>query len=221
MKKILKGTRTIYRCFRKENNQWKYIPTSVISQWEPDSRALAFFTEYLDFVMSGGILSDTTRIWMDSIEDQPTAAVRLYNENKPEVEKIVMKKVYNHIDYDGNRLLRYFPDDMIINIIRKTGDMDFYEQCLQDAVQKKYGQSFLSEHLIFRVPLGFVKERPSDSDIFEFICTIQGYTRATVQKREAELPGNVAKYINYIAMKTDRTPEEEEILERVRKIDKF
>ena len=221
MKKILKGTRTIYKCFVKENNQWKYIPASVISKWEPDARALAFFSEYLDFVMSGGILSDITRIWMDSIEDKPTDAVKLYNENKPEWEKIVMKKVYNHIDYDGNRLLRCFPDDMIANIIRKTGDMDFYEQCLQDAVHKKYGQSFLSEHLVLRVPSGFEKERPSDNDIFEFLYTIQGYTRTAVEKKEAELPVNVAKYINYIAAKTDRTPEEEEILERVRKIDEF
>lgn len=218
MKKILRGTRTIYRSFVRENGKWRYIPTSDISRWKPDQRTLTFFAEYLDFVMYSDILSDVTKIWMDSIENQPTDAIRLYNEDKPKRERIPVKKVYNHIDYDGTRLLRYFPDDMLGNIILKEGDMNVYEACLQDAVRQKYGKSLLKEILTINVPTGIEKERPSDDDIWSFLFLIEPYTRSKVVQVEAEIPANVARYINYISAKTDRTPEEEELLERLKKL---
>ncbi len=220
MNKILRGTKLVYEGFVYENGVWKYNSSSALAKYKPDGRVVQFLKDYIDFVFFSGIISEVTKIWLDSPESSPTVAVQLYNDKKDnESERIPMKKVNNHVYYDGKRLLECFVnDEMIVDLLIRDGkDIDMYEASLKNAVQRKAGKSLFGEYYTIKTPLSMNKEKPNDVEITEALLALEPYAKVKVEEVEKKLSGELAGvigYVNYIYSKTNRTQEEEELVNR-------
>ncbi len=223
MNKILRGTKLVYEGFVYEDGVWKYNAASALAKYKPDGRVVQFLRDYIDFVMFSGVVSDVTKIWLESSESSPTAAVKLYNERKAnKSEKIPMKKVNNHIYYDGKRLLECFVnDEMIVDLLLHNGkNIDIYEASLKNAVQRRSGKSLFSEYYSIQVPLGINKVKPDDVEVTKALLVLEPYAKVKVEEAERKLSGELAGvigYVNYIYSKSNRTAEEEDLLDRFRR----
>lgn len=219
MAAILRYTKLVYNAFKEVNGSLKVDPSSVLGRKKLDSRSMAFFADYIDFVMNGNILSEETKIYIRAIEDSPADIVRAYNSYQSDYKQITSKQLFNHMYYDTKRLLELFPDDMILNIIYKKGDIAFYEDALRNAIYKKTGKSLLGKMTILKLPAIVCKERPSEKEIENFMMLFAPYTKKRIQWVEGELPRNIVGYLNYISSKSKPTEEEKELLERVKALD--
>ena len=219
MARILRHTKMAYQTFVEDNGNLKVDTSSAIGRMKLDNRAMTFLKNYVDFVMNSGVISETTKIYIKSFENSPTEAIKTYNATNAGFKQIPVKKAQNHLYYDSKRLQQLFPDDMILNIITRKGDIEVYESMLQNAINKKMGKSLLGKQSVLKIPAIVNPERPSDEDIDHFFMMYAPYTHKVVNVIESELPKNVIGYINYIANKAKPSDEEKALLDRIEQLD--
>ena len=139
MSSILRYTKLAYETFREVNGVLKVNTSSQVGKMGLSDRSYAFLKSYIDFVMNSGVISEVTKIYLKSIENNPMDAIRAYNSLNEGYKLITPKQASNHIHYDTKRLLELFPDDMLMKIMHKKGDIQFYEDVLQNAINRKMG----------------------------------------------------------------------------------
>ena len=221
MASILRYTKEVYKTFKEVNGNYKLDTTSLIGKLKLKDEDYAFLASYLDFVMNSGVLSSETKIYITSIENNTTDAVRAYNLNNPSYQ-ISTKKMTNHIYYDTKRLLELFPDDMITKIIYRKGDLEIYKAMLENALKTRCKKTLLKEVSILALPSTILSEKPTDKEIDEFFVMFSPYTKKIISIVESELSRNVIGYINYISSKSKNsiTDEEREIISRLEALGK-
>lgn len=218
---ILRYTKIVCEAFPEVKGKLKYESNSMIGRLKLDDRHLNLLYNYADFVLHSGIVSEATKIYLTSIETSPMDAIRAYNRiNEGVYGEISAKKASNHLYYDTKRLLELFPDDMLANIIYKKGDIAFYEDMLRNAISKKTGKSLLGKISIFQIPAAISKEKPTEEELDNFFMLFAPYTKSMVKYVNSQLSRDVIGYLNYIASKSNKTPEEKEILDRLKQLDK-
>ena len=214
MNQILRSIRVLYRSYRNENGTWKLDRYSPLAKMALSNDSYKFFGDFLDFVMTGGILSDTTMIYIQSIEDNLQDAIRLYNADARDFEKISPKKASNHFYYDAKRLHEFFPDDMIIQIQRKKADLEVCRALLQSAVNKKLGKSQVSELCVLNLPTGICTTVPDEKELDDFFKLIAPYSNKAVRETEKKIHPDTVKYLNYVLNKVNLSAEEKLVVNR-------
>lgn len=221
MSKLLKITRTLYRTFPKRNGQYKLNPSSVLSGRHPEADTCAFLTEFLDFVMNSGVISDVTMVYITSMEDTPREIAYTYNETHDASEQITPKMLANHRDYDEKRLAKYFDETLLTELLAGKGDVDICRAALNHAIQERLGKSPLNGMTLLKLPRTFCTTPPNELELNLFLHMLEPYTKRVMAAVEAELSPEVMGYINYISAKPSRTVEEEELLDRIRNLDEI
>lgn len=218
MNRLIGILRTLYRAFPKQNGQYKLNPASPLANRLPDTDTCVFLTEFLDFVMNSGLLSDVTKVYITSMEDTPREIAKDYNENRDKNEQITPKMIANHRDYDEKRLAKYFDGALIRDLLGGKGDVNICRAALNHAVQERLGKSLLSGLTSLKLPRAFSTTPPDALDLNLFLYMIEPYTKRVIDAVERELSPEVVGYINYLSAKTNRTEEEEKILQKVREL---
>lgn len=220
MNQQIKSIKILYRAFYKVNGQYKLNPASPLAHRHPAADTCTFLGDYLDFVMNSGLLSDVTKAYITSMEDTPREIARVYNENREENEQITTKMLANHRDYDEKRLAKYFDGALIRDLLGGKGDVNICRAALNHAVQERLGKSLLNGLTSLKLPRIFCTTPPDTLDLNLFLYMIEPYTKRVIHSVEAELSPEVVGYINYLSAKTNRTEEEEKILQKVRELGK-
>lgn len=215
MNRILSYTKLVYMAFKEVNGKLKFDTSSMIGQKKLGEDSKSFLEDYINFVMNCRILTNTTKIYLASIENDLQEAIRAYNATANEFNQITSKKASNDTYNDTQKLLKYFPEDMLCNVINKKGDLDYYKAQLNLAIGKKLGQMPLGKNSVLKIPLIVTKEVPSEEEIDEFFMLYAPYTKAKIKKVEEQLPMNVVGYMNYISNKSNLTEEEKAKLDRL------
>ncbi len=218
---ILNNTKAVYQSFTEVNGKYVLNPSARGGWGRLSKEAIEFLSDYLNFVMNGDILNEITKIWMDALENNCLAAIRTYNqmhEGEEGFREIGGIEASNAIKYSQRKLLEYFPDNMLIEIYYKRGDLEVYKAMLQGAINKKLGKTLLGQSVVLKFPYSMTKEKPSEESIYDFIATIAPYTKKAIQDIERQAPKDVVGYINYISSKTRPTSEEKIILDTLKMI---
>ncbi len=218
MNKQIKNIKILYRAFYKVNGQYKLNPASPLAHRHLAADTCAFLMDYLDFVMNSGLLDDVTKVYIKSIEDTPREIARLHNENADESAQITTKMIANHRDYDEKRLAKYFDGALIKDLLGGKGDVNICRAALNHAIQERLGKSLLSGLTSLKLPRTFSTTPPDVLDLNLFLYMIEPYTKRGIDAVERELSPEVVGYINYLSAKTNRTEEEEKILQKVREL---
>ncbi len=219
MNKLMEMTQNVFRAFDNVNGNMKLNKGSMIGRMNPDSEVVAFLEMYLHFVMQTDIVSDVTRIFITSMENSPHEAIRAYNKNHGIHEQISAKKAANHFYYDSKRLMEFFPEDMITNLLYGKGDVGVYCAMLQSAVIRKMGRANLNQMTVLNLPVTVSSEVPSDTEMDEFFVMFAPYSKKVVSQVEQKLSKKVIGYLNYLSNKKSRTTEEEQVMNRLSELE--
>ena len=220
MSSILRYTKLAYETFREVNGVLKVNTSSQVGKMGLSDRSYAFLKSYIDFVMNSGLISEVTKIYLKSIENNPMDAIRAYNSLNEGYKLITPKQASNHIYYDTKRLLELFPDDMLMKIMHKKGDIQFYEDVLQNAINRKMGRNTLGKISVLQLPAIPSSEKPTDDELDRFFTMLAPYTKNRIKYVEEKIPKQAVSYINYISTKKNPTADEQEILQRLEHLQK-
>lgn len=109
-------------------------------------------------------------------------AFRLYNTGLPEAEQINIKTAYAKVNYDRQKLLKIFPEDMLTDVVtRKNPDMTRYEKLLNLAISKYARKSRLLDKLALRIPRSTLNETLTDDEFDELFSILRNYKKVLQQ----------------------------------------
>lgn len=218
-KHIIDMTKQVYRSFILDNGKYKLLSSSYVDKRELNGTAISFLSSYLDFVMNSNIITPATKIYIRSDASTPKDIANQYNLDNPDSDvKLTNIKVAKSNDYSANKLLKYFPVDMLDCILQKKGGMVEYEGKLQQAVEELSGNGYWNKRCCLNVPSGVCEDVPSQEDI-DYVCMILApYMQSQIKMIENQLKkyGNVIRYFNYLLMKNKLTDSEQEIVDRIK-----
>lgn len=220
MADIMRYTKMVNDAFIEKNGNLKVNVNSPIGKRKLNERTMSFLAKYLRFVKESGLLSEPSKIWIESIESNPMDAIRTYNATSGKYKQITPKQASNHIYYDTKKLLEFFPDDMLRNVIFKKCDIAFYESALENAISKKTKKTFLGKMTILKLPSVISQEQPTSEEIDDFFTLFEPYTKESIKQVEKMIPKNVIGYINYIAVKKERSENEQALINKLTLLEK-
>lgn len=222
-KHLIDMTKQVYKSFILDKGKYKLLSSSYVDKRELNNSAVSFLSSYLDFVMSSNIITQNTKVYIRSDASTPKDIANQFNMDNPDLDsKLTNIQVAKSNDYSANKMLKYFPVDMIDNILRKNGGMTEYEGKLQQAIDENMGNGYWNKRCCIKIPGGVCEETPSQEDM-NYVCMILApYMQAQTNLVESQLMvyGNVIRYFNYLLMKNKPTEEEQVIINRLKQLEK-
>ena len=218
MNSIMRYTKEVYNMFIEVNGQLKVNSSSVLGKMKLGDKITSFLSDYIDFVMNSGVLSEVTKIYIKSIENSPRDAIRTYNQYESKGAKFTPKQASNYIYYDTQTLLKLFPEDMLSNVIFRKVDVEIYRPILNNAINKKLGRTPFKKLSVLRLSAVANNNRPSEEEIDQFFMLYAPYTKERIKQVEEQIPKSVVGYINYLMEKRDLSTEEQQIIDRLNNI---
>lgn len=200
-KQIMKMTKIIYRCFMDKDDNLYNKPLGRIAELKLEKGREDFLKEYIDFIMHSDIVAETTKIYIRSPFDSVASSIVDYNRTLSEVSKeINIKTAESNCNNNTNKLLEYFPDDMLYNVIySKNCDLDNYNKLLDLAIAKKGKKNKILDNLMLKLPAKVEIQDDLDQDEFlEFIKIIAPYCRQHMKYLEENIPHKAVGYLYYL-----------------------
>jgi anaerobic ribonucleoside-triphosphate reductase len=116
-----------------------------------------------------------------------------------ESKQINIKTAQSQIDYDTRKLAKYFPDDMINQIVsNRNCNLQDYEKWLNLAYADYYKKNkMLTDNLVLKIPRVDIKDSLSEEQFSELLNIIAPYFRKSIKYVENNLPDSVG-YLIYL-----------------------
>jgi hypothetical protein len=213
---LLTMTRQVYRDLMDANDNLYERPTGIIGRRGLEKRRVDFLKKYICFVMTGRMVSDTTKIYIRSAGSSVAEAFRLHNTGLPEEQQINIKTAYAKVNYDRQKMLKIFPEDMLTDVAtRKNPDMSRYEKLLNLAIARYARKSRLLDNLALRIPRSTLNETLTDDEFDELYSIIAPYSKHHIRAVEAALPEKMSGYLNFLVSAPDLEGEHFERFKRI------
>lgn len=223
-KHLIDMTKQVFKSFKLDNGKYKLLSSSYVDKRELNNSMVAFLANYLEFVMSSNIITSITKVYIRSDASTPKDIATQFNVDNPDSDsKLTNIKVAKSNDYSANKMLKYFPVDMIDNILQKKGSMSEYEGKLQQAIDENMGNGYWNKRCCIKLPGGVCEDIPSQEDM-NYVCMILApYMQAQTKLVESQLLkyGDVIRYFNYLLIKSKPTDEEQVIIDRLKQLEQF
>lgn len=129
-----------------------------------------------------------------------TASIRAYNEGVNEKEKINIKTAQSKCDYDRKKLLTFFPDDMLVNIIYTSKyDLITYKRMLSVARQKYCKEESLHNNLVLDLEKKTYCTSLPEAEFNEMVELLVIYSKNTIKEVEkTRLSADMTGYFNHL-----------------------
>jgi hypothetical protein len=129
-----------------------------------------------------------------------TAAIKSYNDGLIEKERVNLKTAQSKVDYDRKKLLGYFPDNMLYNVIyRSDCDLIPYKRMLSVARQKYSKEECLSDKVVLNLPKKTYCTSLTDEEFSEMVELLVIYSKNTVKEvEEKRLSADMTGYFNHL-----------------------
>lgn len=200
-KLIMKMTKMVHRCFMDKDDNLYDKPIGRLSELRLAKEREDFLKEYINFIMHSVIVAETTKIIIRSPFDSVASAVTDYNRTLPEGKKdINIKTAESNCNNNTNKLLEYFPDDILYNVIySKNCDLDYYNQLLDLATAKKGKKNKMLDNLMLKLPAKVEIQDNLDEDEFSaFVSMIAPYFKKYIRWQEQNIPEKAVGYLYYL-----------------------
>jgi len=173
-------------------------PIGTIGKRNLDKKRDDFLKKYITLIMGTKIVSGTTKIYIKSTLPSVASVIASHNQTLDEDEHINIKTAQSKVDYDTRKLLRYFPDNMITQVLSNSAcDLGGYEKSYNHAVAD-YTKNKMLDNLKLRLPRTEIQDS-LDEDTFErFIGMLAPYFVKHIKYLEDNLPANAVGYMQYL-----------------------
>lgn len=199
MRRILRVTKDIYFSYMDYENNLYERPIGIIEKRNLDKKRELFIRRYILFIMTSKIVSDTTKLYIRSSSNSVAYAIKGYNETVSDDEAINIKTAQSKINYDINKLLKYFPDNMLSQVLAYNScNLEDYEKRLNLAIADYTKKNKLLDNLALKIPRVGVSEHLEEDEFNEFMSIIKPYIRSHMQYIENNLDNKSCGYLLYL-----------------------
>lgn len=199
MRSILRVTKDIYFSYMDYENNLYERPIGIIEKRNLDKKRDLFIRRYILFIMTSKIVSDTTKLYIRSSSNSVASAIKGYNETVSENEAINIKTAQSKINYDINKLLKYFPDNMLSQVlVYYSCNLEDYERRLNLAIADYTKKNKLLDNLALKIPRVEVREHLEEEEFKEFISIIKPYIKSHMHFIENNLDNKACGYLHYL-----------------------
>ena len=199
MRSILSVTKDIYFSYMDYENNLYERPIGLITKRNLDKKRDSFIRRYILFIMTSKIVSDTTKLYIRSSSNSVASAIKGYNETVSEDEAINIKTAQSKINYDINKLLKYFPDNMLSQVLAYNScNLEDYEKRLNLAIADYTKKNKLLDNLALKIPRVPVEESLKEDEFNELLSIIKPYIRMHMQYIENNIDNKSCGYLLYL-----------------------
>lgn len=199
MRSILIVTKDIYFSYMDYENNLYERPIGLITKRNLDKKRDSFIRRYILFIMTSKIVSDTTKLYIRSSSNSVASAIKSYNQTVSEDEAINIKTAQSKINYDINKLLKYFPDNMLSQVLAYNScNLEEYERNLALAMNVYGKKNKMMDNLMLKIRRVPIQEYLEDEDFDELISIIAPYTKKQINYIEENIPEELVGYLLYL-----------------------
>ncbi|MVX63107.1 hypothetical protein GKZ28_05265 [Clostridium chromiireducens] len=182
-----------------ENNLYER-PIGIIAKRNLDKKRDSFIRNYISFIMNSKIISDTTKLYIrSSSSNSVAAAIKNYNQTASEDEAINIKTAQSKINYDINKLLKYFPDNMLSEVlVHSSCNLDDYIRRLNLAIADYSKKNKLLDNLDLKIARVAAQESLEEDEFNELISIIKPYIKSHMRYIEENLDTKACGYLLYL-----------------------
>ena len=113
---------------------------------------------------------------------------------------MISGSVSANVDYDKNKLFKFFPDNIIESVINHETDMNAYEKMLNNARSEFIKSRDMFNNLALNIPDNVACSTLSDEEFDELISAIAPYTKSQMEYIIKSLTDEQIGYLNYIGL---------------------
>ena len=199
MRSIISLTREVHHCYMREDGSLYERPIGSIAKRDISKDKDDFLKKYIDLIMNTKIVSDTTKIYITSTLPSVASVIKQYNLGLDEHKQINIKTAQSKIDYDGKKLLKYFPDDMLSKVIGFSNcDLSQYIKMLNFAISNYKKKDKLLDNIMLTLPSVPVEDSLSDEELQDFIQILSPFTKKHRNYVENHLTERAVGYLYYL-----------------------
>ena len=205
MSQIILSTKTLYNEFMTKNDrgQFEFIENRVaIEKYQLSHSKIEFIRSYLLLINESSIVSDTTKMYFQSIYDGGMKTVFdqiIDYESKNGTKKLNINTCLSKLRYDSKKLTKYFPDDMISKLKNKnTKNIEHYTHKLSEAIVFYRRDNDMAKEICLKLPVDNVVENISNEAFEEMLRLIRPYTKNYMDKLMEVVPKEYIGYLNYL-----------------------
>ena len=180
---------------------------------------IEFLRKYLEFMLNSKILNKAARIYIESPYDTAKLVFSMYNKDNPS-DTLNIKTSLANLDYNRKKINRHFDEDMLFNVIYMSAkaDLSKYTNQLRVAMDKFNKTNVFSDYINLNLPKIIGDREVLGMNIDSFLLAIAPYRKSNIRVVEdviAKEYSEVVAYLNYISSLSCRTPEQEEIYQKL------
>jgi hypothetical protein len=211
MKYLLKVTREIYRSFVGTSGEIFERSVGNIAKRNLSKDREDFLKRYINLIINTKIVSDTTKMYIRSSLPSVASVITYYNSMVDEPQKINIKTAQSKIDYDTRKLAKYFPDDMLSQIVaNRNCSLKDYDKALNLAISD-YGQkNKLLDNLILKLPKVTPQDSLDEDEFTAFLDMISPYIKKNIRYLEEHIPEKSVGYLLYLMSAPNLTGDNKE-----------
>lgn len=213
--------KALYNSFYDKKGRLLDEPVGSIGRLTISDEAIRFLRNFIEFVVTSKISNRYTLIYLRSPASTLKEAFIHYNYMNP-TSGVNVHTAISSMDYNRKQYLKLFPEDMLVKVLSEDDSLDLsaYWDALDKAYQE-YGRSSFFDDLTIKLTKVVSSKRPTADELQWFKERIAPYTkkfRNIEQKEINESFKDEIGYLNYLAGKSDRSAEENEIYNEFMKI---
>lgn len=200
MRDIIRMTRGVYHCYMDSESNLYERPIGSIGKMNIDKRRDDFLKRYITLIINSKIVSDTTKIYIKDFMTSVASVIKSHNQTLPEGERINIKTAQSKVDYDTRKLLKYFPDNMLTQVMAYGKcDLEDYEKRLNLAMADYGKKNNMLGNLILRLPDRVeVQDNLEEDEFKRFMDMIAPYFKKNIKYLEDNLPEKAVGYIKFL-----------------------
>ncbi len=199
MRSIISLTREVCHCYMRDDGSLYERPIGSIANRNLSKDKDDFLKKYIDLIMNTKIVSNTAKLYFKSTLSSVASVIKHHNIALPEHEQINLKTAHNQIDYDVNKLLKYFPDDMLSKVIGFSNcNFELYNKALNLAIYDYKAKNKLLDNITLTLPKVPVQDSLADEELHDFIQIISPFIKKHRKYVEENLQGKVVGYLYYL-----------------------
>lgn len=186
------------------NGEWLDDPKPIVIDGKQVTlEVMDFMNSLYRLFLESSLLNDCTIIWLKSNLPNVKTAIEFYNSQLPEIDRINLHTAQSKIQYDKNRLSKWFDSDTIFHVMK---DPDKYlgeaTYCVDQLLRINMKDAEYNRELKIKIDKNIVFREITESSFEQLKDTLKKYSKTHIEEvekfRSQELTREMAGYYNYI-----------------------
>jgi len=224
MAKNLIDTSKRYLNFYYKEGEFIDSPKHKFNGRQVGDAEIEFMLKFFKFLIEGSFLNDKTKMWLQSNATSVRVMVESYNEQEMgEDKKLLSGSVSNIIGYDKKKLEKYFPANMIENVLAYPDEyLEIYDDILLKLRRKYMSFEQYNQALAIKLPSDVIERDISEKEWLDLQLLLRTYSKVEMDSikngNHQRFNERVIGYFNYLVSNDCKQGVEGKRLETIKEI---